>query len=87
MQQDQHGERQGIFGMNENIEKLIILRRSSGAAKYLKKRKRIGKLSLKHIRTYNRMVEGLKKKSEKKAPIILPEYRGKEALARTLDIL
>ena len=56
------------------------------AAKYIKGRK-VGKLSLSHIDEYNRMVEDIQIESDIEAPIILPEYRGKEALARSLDIL
>jgi len=56
------------------------------AAKYIK-RVRIGKLSLKHVEKY---IEELKKagiKEERKAPILLPDYRGKQVLSRAIDIL
>ncbi|MCK5038503.1 MAG: FAD-binding protein [Thermoplasmata archaeon] len=55
-------------------------------AEYVKTRT-VGTLSLDHIDKFNKTVEEAGLKHEGKAPIILPEYRGKEALARALDIL
>jgi succinate dehydrogenase/fumarate reductase flavoprotein subunit len=55
------------------------------AAKYVKKAK-VGKLTLKHIDKYNKMLEQAKIKQKKTAPIILPEYRGEMAISRALDI-
>ncbi len=55
-------------------------------AEYVKTRK-VGKLTLEHIDRYNKEVEEAGLASDVKAPILLPEYRGKEALARALDIL
>ena len=56
------------------------------AAKYIKDRE-VGKLSLDHITKYDKMLADAGIKNDRKGPIILPEYRGKEALARALDIL
>ncbi len=56
------------------------------AAKYSRKAK-VGKLSLEHVKKY---VEELKKagiKEERKAPILLPDYREKKVLSRAIDIL
>ena len=82
----------GVHGKNRlmgnSLLDINVFGRRAGvhAAEYIKKRK-VGRLSLSHIDEYNRMVEGLGIEAEIKAPIILPEYRGKEALARSLDIL
>jgi len=65
-----------VFGRRAGIQ----------AAGYIKGRK-VGKLTLSHIDRYNRAVDELKIEGDRKAPIIVPEYRGKEALARALDLL
>lgn len=65
-----------VFGRRAGIQ----------AAVFIKKRK-VGQLSLQHIHDYNQLVKDAKLEGELSAPLILPEYRGKEALARTLDIL
>lgn len=55
------------------------------AAKYAKKTK-IGKLTLSHLKKYEKMLSEAGIKTDRKAPMLLPEYRGKEALSRALDI-
>ena len=55
------------------------------AARYIKKAK-IGKLTLDHLKKYNKMLEQAGIKTEKTAPILLPEYRGEKAISRALDI-
>jgi succinate dehydrogenase / fumarate reductase flavoprotein subunit len=47
----------------------------------------VGKLTLSHLDVYAKAVEEMVPEQKRKAPIILPEYRGKEALARALDLL
>ena len=56
------------------------------AAKYAKKAK-FGKLSLKHVEKYIEELKKAKIKKERKAPILLPDYRGKQVLSRAIDIL
>lgn len=56
------------------------------AAKHAKKAK-IGKLTLNHVKKYEKMLSEAGIKTDRKAPMLLPEYRGKEALSRALDIL
>lgn len=83
----------GVHGKNRLMGNSLldynVFGRRAGihASRYAKKRKKVGRLTLRHIEKYNRMVSTLKRKSGKKAPLILPEYRGKEALARSLDII
>jgi len=55
------------------------------AAKHVKKAK-IGKLTLNHVEKYEKMISDARVKTDRKAPMLLPEYRGKEALSRSLDI-
>ncbi len=82
----------GVHGKNRLMGNSLldynVFGRRAGiyAAKYVKKRT-VGKLTLDHINKYNKKVGELKPKEKRKAPIILPEYRGKETLARSLDIL
>jgi succinate dehydrogenase/fumarate reductase flavoprotein subunit len=57
------------------------------AAEYVKNRT-VGKLTLNHVNKYNQMLDKAKVDTgDRIGPIILPEYRGKEALARALDIM
>ncbi|MCD6331559.1 MAG: FAD-binding protein [Thermoplasmata archaeon] len=56
------------------------------AAKYAKKAK-FGKLSLKHVEKYIEELKKAKIKEERKTPILLPDYRGKQVLSRAIDIL
>ena len=82
----------GVHGKNRLMGNSLldynVFGRRTGifAAEYIKDRK-VGELSLSHIEEYNRMVEQIGVETEIEAPILLPEYRGKEALARSLDIL
>ena len=82
----------GVHGKNRLMGNSLldynVFGRRAGiyAAEYIKT-KTVGKLSLEHIDQYNWQLEALGLDSDRKAPIILPEYRGKEALARALDIL
>jgi len=82
----------GVHGKNRLMGNSLldynVFGRRAGiyAAKYIKKAK-VGKLTLKHIDKYNKMLERTNIKPTKTAPIILPEYRGEMAISRALDIL
>jgi len=81
----------GVHGKNRLMGNSLldynVFGRRAGiyAAKYVKKAK-IGKITLNHIDKYNKMVEKANIKTTKKAPILLPEYRGEMAISRALDI-
>jgi succinate dehydrogenase / fumarate reductase flavoprotein subunit len=81
----------GVHGKNRLMGNSLldynVFGRRAGiyAAKYVKKAK-IGKITLNHIDKYNKIVEKANIKTEKKAPILLPEYRGEMAISRALDI-
>ena len=82
----------GVHGKNRLMGNSLldynVFGRRAGiyAAKYVKKAK-IGKITLNYINKYNRMLEKANIKTTKKAPILLPEYRGELAISRALDIL
>jgi succinate dehydrogenase / fumarate reductase flavoprotein subunit len=81
----------GVHGKNRLMGNSLldynVFGRRSGiyAAKYVKKAK-IGKLTLNHLDTYNKLLNQARIDVEKTAPIILPEYRGEMAISRSLDI-
>jgi len=81
----------GVHGKNRLMGNSLldynVFGRRAGiyAAKYVKKAK-VGKITLNHIEKYNKMVEKANIKTTKKAPILLPEYRGEMAISRALDI-
>jgi succinate dehydrogenase / fumarate reductase flavoprotein subunit len=81
----------GVHGKNRLMGNSLldfnVFGRRAGiyAAKYLKKAK-IGKLNLNHLDKYNKTLEKANIKTEKTAPIILPEYRGEMTISRSLDI-
>jgi succinate dehydrogenase/fumarate reductase flavoprotein subunit len=50
------------------------------------KKVKIGKLTLLHVNKYVKMLENAKIKPLRKSPILLPDYRCRDALSRTIDI-
>jgi succinate dehydrogenase/fumarate reductase flavoprotein subunit len=72
---------------NSTLDCLVYGRRSGmSAAKYLKNGAKFGKLSLAHVDRYVKMLKEAGIKPERRAPIILPEYRGKAVLARMINM-
>lgn len=72
---------------NSTLDCMVYGRRSGiYAAKYAKKIKRRGKLSLEHMKKYVKMLKKAGIKPERRAPILLPDYRGKAVLARMIDV-
>jgi succinate dehydrogenase/fumarate reductase flavoprotein subunit len=72
---------------NSTLDCMVFGRRAGiYAAEYVKKTKRKGKLSLEHDNQYVDMLKKTGIKPERKAPIILPDYRGKAVLARMIDV-
>jgi succinate dehydrogenase/fumarate reductase flavoprotein subunit len=82
----------GVHGKNRLMGNSLldfnVFGRRAGiyAAEYIKNRT-VGKLTLKHLDDYTKALDDLDIATNRKAPIILPEYRGKDALARALDLL
>jgi succinate dehydrogenase/fumarate reductase flavoprotein subunit len=81
----------GVHGKNRLMGNSLldynVFGRRAGiyAASYIKNVK-IGKLTLDHLDTYNKMLDKAHIKPGKTAPVLLPEYRGEMAIARALDI-
>jgi len=72
---------------NSTLDCMVFGRRAGiYAAEYVKKTKRKGKLSLEHVKQYANMLQEAGIKPERKAPILLPDYRGKAVLARMIDV-
>jgi succinate dehydrogenase/fumarate reductase flavoprotein subunit len=72
---------------NSTLDCMVYGRRSGiYAAEYVKSAKKPGKLSLKHMKKYVNMLKKAGIKPERRAPILLPEYRGKAVLARMIDV-
>lgn len=81
----------GVHGKNRLMGNSLldynVFGRAAGisASEYAKKTKP-GKLSLKHLEKYEKSLKDAGIKTKRRAPILLPEYRGKEALSRSIDI-
>jgi len=81
----------GVHGKNRLMGNSLldynVFGRRAGiyAAKYVKN-VTLGKLTLSHLEDYSRALEEAGIDTGKKAPVILPEYRGKKAISRALDI-
>jgi succinate dehydrogenase / fumarate reductase flavoprotein subunit len=72
---------------NSTLDCLVFGRRSGiFAAEYVKKAKKVGKLSLAHVKKYVGLLKRAGIKPERKAPVLLPDYRGKAVLARMIDV-
>jgi len=72
---------------NSTLDCMVFGRRSGiHAAEYVKRAKRNGKLLLEHMKKYVNMLKEAGIKPERRAPILLPEYRGKAVLARMIDV-
>jgi len=73
--------------MGNSILDYSVFGRIAGisAAKYAKKAK-IGKLTLDHVTRYEKMLKEAGVETDRKAPILLPEYREEKVLSRALDI-
>jgi len=72
---------------NSTLDCMVFGRRAGiFASEYVKKTKTMGKLTLEHVKHYVDMLKQAGIKPERKAPIILPDYRGKAVLARMIDV-
>jgi succinate dehydrogenase/fumarate reductase flavoprotein subunit len=72
---------------NSTLDCMVYGRRAGiSAAEYVKSGKKAGDLTLKHVTAYSREVREAGIDTDRRAPIILPEYRGRAALARMIDV-
>lgn len=81
----------GVHGKNRLMGNSLLdynvfgRRAGISAARHAKKTAK-PRISLDHIVEYSRMVESLGIPKERRSPMLLPDYRGKRALARMIDI-
>ncbi|MFQ5977174.1 MAG: FAD-binding protein [Candidatus Heimdallarchaeota archaeon] len=87
------GEQEGgVHGKNRLMGNSLLdynvfgRRAGISAAQHVKKAS-VGKLTLAHLDRYEKWLSDAGVQTERRAPMLLPEYRGKEALSRALDIL
>lgn len=72
---------------NSTLDCMVFGRRSGiYTAEYVKKIKKSKKLTLRHLKKYVSMLKNAGISTKRKAPILLPEYRGKAVLARMIDV-
>ena len=72
---------------NSTLDCLVFGRRAGmSTADYVKSQKAAGKIALDHMQQYVQKLRQAGVKETRKAPIILPDYRGKAALARMIDV-
>jgi succinate dehydrogenase/fumarate reductase flavoprotein subunit len=72
---------------NSTLDCLVFGRRAGiNAAEYAKTHENSNKLTLAHLQSYVQMLKEAGIKPTRRAPILLPDYRGKAALARMIDV-
>lgn len=72
---------------NSTLDCMVFGRRAGiSTAEYVKATKKTGELTLKHATRYAESLREAGIETDRRAPIILPEYRGKAALARMIDV-
>ena len=72
---------------NSTLDCLVFGRRAGmSTAEYVKAQKSDNKITLDHVKKYVKSLEQAGVKCTRRAPIILPDYRGKAALARMIDV-
>jgi len=72
---------------NSTLDCLVFGRRAGiYSAEYVKSVKNNRKLTMRHVKKYINMLKKARIKPERRAPILLPEYRGRAVLARMIDI-
>ena len=72
---------------NSQLDLYVFGRRAGKAAAERAKKASVGKLTLAHLDRYDRWLAEAGIKTDRKAPILLPEYRGKKTLEHKLNIL
>ena len=72
---------------NSQLDLYVFGRRAGKAAAERAKTAQIGKLSLKHVDEYEKLLKEAGIKTDRKSPMLLPEYRGKKTLEHHLKLL
>lgn len=72
---------------NSTLDCLVFGRRSGiSTAEYLKSNPQHGKLTIDHMNNYVKLLKEAGVETIRKAPVLLPDYRGKAVLARMIDV-
>jgi succinate dehydrogenase/fumarate reductase flavoprotein subunit len=72
---------------NSTLDCLVFGRRAGmSTAEYVKSQKGDSKIALDHLKQYVQKLREAGVKNTRRAPIILPDYRGKAVLARMIDV-
>ncbi len=72
---------------NSTLDCMVFGRRSGiSVAQYLATDRTLGKLTLEHMKKYTALLKEAGVVTKRKAPILLPDYRGKAVLARMIDV-
>lgn len=72
---------------NSTLDCLVFGRRSGiSTAEYLKSNPQHGKLTIDHMNNYVKLLKEAGVETTRKAPVLLPDYRGKAVLARMIDV-
>jgi len=72
---------------NSQLDLYVFGRRAGKAAAEHAKNARIGKLTLKHLDDYEKVLKAAGIKTDRKSPLLLPEYRGAKTLEHHLKLL
>ena len=81
----------GVHGKNRlmgnSILDYLVFGKRAGinAAKYVKNAK-IGKLTLDHVYRYEQWLKEAGIETDRRAPMLLPDYRGRKVIERQIDI-
>jgi succinate dehydrogenase/fumarate reductase flavoprotein subunit len=71
---------------NSTLGTMVFGRRAGITAAEQVKTAKAGERTFRHVSSYVKLLEGAGIKPERRAPMLLPEYRGKAALARMIDV-
>jgi succinate dehydrogenase / fumarate reductase flavoprotein subunit len=73
---------------NSTLDCMVFGRRAGiQSAEYVKSNSKQRELTLNHVNEYTKLLKKAKIPSDRKAPMILPDYRGKAVLARMIDVM
>jgi succinate dehydrogenase/fumarate reductase flavoprotein subunit len=72
---------------NSTLDTMVFGRRAGMSAAEHAKSAKSGERTFQHVRAYVKELKGAGIKPDRRSPMLLPEYRGKAALARMIDVL
>ncbi len=72
---------------NSQLDLYVFGRRAGKFAAERAKKAKVGELTLSHLDRYEKWLADAGVETDRKAPILLPEYRGKKTLEHQLKLL